>query len=84
VRFIQSVQLNQTERKLKLENQSINLASCKVVAKILKACKNFSVLELKGNLIGHGGLIFLMPSILKNKNIVSVDLSSNDITGDQM
>jgi len=71
-----------TERKLWLIDQGLSFQSCKVIAKILKKCQNFSVLELRGNLIGHDGVISLIPAIVKCQNIVSIDLSSNDISGD--
>lgn len=67
----------------KVTDQSLGLESSKVIAKILKQSKNFSVLQLKGNLLGNGGLICLMPAIMKS-SIVSIDLANNDIQGDQM
>lgn len=58
------------------------MESAKTVRDILLYNNHFSTLKLARNSIGDEGLMELLEMLKVNKNIVHLDLSSNNITAD--
>lgn len=81
-RFFSNCYLNLANRSFSLREFGLGETSAKVIGKILANSTRFSYVILPKNAIGDKGAGGLVQSLLRNKGIVLLDLTSNDISSE--
>ena len=79
-RFLAYCMRHFKHRRFVMRDVGVGPEAAKVIGEVLKSNVNFSRVELGKNMIGDAGIIQLANNLLKNLNIVHLDLSSNCLT----
>lgn len=79
-RFIKQFQIGISLRQLNLQQSSLSTETCQVLCKFLPNCSFFAYLNFAGNKLNDNLVMKIVKSLRKNNNLVSLNLSSTDIT----